>query len=92
MFNTDDMTTEKQIKKSRDEIAIDMVSGVAAALTYSNEEIYDTFSAEDAEEFIQLREEVKQNMEHRLPDINIGYSCDDNDFSLAAEDEAEYGQ
>ena len=84
------MTTKKHKSRSRDEIAIDMVCGVTAALTYSDEEIYNTLPKEDAEEFIRLRNEVKSDMQPGSTGIKIGYGFDDEDLSLAAEDEASY--
>ena len=84
------MTTKKQSNKSREEIAIDMVCGVTAALTYSDEEIYSTISKEDADEFIQLRKEVQEEISLKDTRFKIGYGIDDEEFSLAAEDEVPY--
>ena len=54
------MTDSEESSKetSKVEIEIDMITGTAAAMLYSDEEIRDVFSKEDADEFIELRRQV----------------------------------
>ena len=57
-------------KKRRSEGAImaDVLRGVAEAISYTEEEIRDTLSPEDAEEFIALREELCSKWENTYDD------------------------
>ena len=78
-------------KKSRDpefgvNIGVDIVSGAAAAMMYTEEEIRDVFSPEDAEEFLELRREVAKNFASMSDDITYP-DCDDGQCLMAAEDE-----
>ena len=62
------------------------------ALFYSDEEIRDTMSPEDADEFIELRDELVSSAKPRT--ISVGEYSDgdnENDLPMAAEDEEAYG-
>lgn len=81
------MSNKSQKKISSIDMGVDIVSGAAAALMYTEEEIRDVFSPEDAEEFLALR---KKAMKQFAPK---GYELggEDNDTcSMAAEDGADY--
>ena len=62
------------------------------ALFYSDEEIRDTMSPEDADEFIELRNDFTSSDHSRTISVG-GYSDGDNenDLPMAAEDEEAYG-
>ena len=67
-------------------IGVDMMTGASAALLYTDEEIRDIFSKEDADEFIELRRQARKNF---APE---GYDVESNEEQLpmAAEDEGKY--
>ena len=50
---------------SKVDIGVDMMTGAAAALLYTDEEIRDIFSKEDADEFIELRRQARENFADR---------------------------
>ena len=50
------------------EAAIDMISGAATALMYTDDEINEVFEPDSAKEFIDLRNRV-------LKDLDLGASC-----------------
>ena len=52
---------ESSKKASKIEIGVEMMTGAAAALLYSDDEIRDVFSKEDADEFIELRRQARKN-------------------------------
>lgn len=81
-------------KKSRNpehgvDIGVDIVSGAAAAMMYTEEEIRDVFSPEEAEEFLELRREVVRNYMSHKYDITTP-DCGDTQCQIAAEDEEKY--
>ena len=71
---------------SKVDIGVEMMTGAAAALLYTDEEIRDIFSKEDADEFIELRRQARKNF---APE---GYDAgsDDEQLPMAAEDEGKY--
>ena len=71
---------------SKVDIGVDMVTGAAAALLYSDEEIREVFSKEDADEFIELRRQARKNF--AIPKYEIGNN--DEQLPMAAEDESGY--
>ena len=52
------------------EAAIDMISGAATALMYTDDEINEVFEPDSAKEFIGLRNRV-------LKDLDLGGSCNE---------------
>ena len=79
--------SEKSSKEtSKVDVGVEMVTGAAAAMLYSDEEIRDIFSKEDAEEFIELRRQARENFAPK------GYDMEDDETQLpmAAEDEGKY--
>ena len=71
---------------SKVDIGVEMMTGAAAAMLYSDEEIREIFSKEDADEFIELRQQVKKNFAPKGYDID----SDDGQLPMAAEDEGKY--
>lgn len=82
------MTNSKKSSKetSKVDVGVEMVTGAAAAMLYSDEEIRDIFSKEDAEEFIELRRQARENFAPK------GYDMEDDETQLpmAAEGESDY--
>lgn len=76
-------------KKNGQDIAADIIGGAAVALSYTDKEILDTLPEEQAQEFIEMRNRVLAKMENSTREYNIG-SMDDEETSLAAEDEVLY--
>lgn len=79
--------SEKSSKEtSKVDVGVEMVTGAAAAMLYSDEEIRDIFSKEDAEEFIELRRQARENFAPK------GYDMEDDETQLpmAAEGESDY--
>ena len=79
--------SEKSSKEtSKVDVGVEMVTGAAAAMLYSDEEIRDIFSKEDAEEFIELRRQARENFAPK------GYNMEDDETQLpmAAEDGSGY--
>lgn len=79
--------SEKSSKEtSKVDVGVEMVTGAAAAMLYSDEEIRDIFSKEDAEEFIELRRQARENFAPK------GYDMEDDETQLpmAAEDGSDY--
>lgn len=85
-----DKEMTKAEKSSREtskvDIGVEMMTGAAAAMLYSDEEIREIFSKEDADEFIELRQQVKKNFAPKGYDID----SDDGQLPMAAEDEGKY--
>ena len=83
--------TEEELKRiiTSKEFLLKTIEGATEALMYTEEEIYDTFEKEDAEEFIALRKECMKNM---------GLSYDTNEmknsvsYMLAADEDSNYEQ
>ena len=73
-------------KASKIEIGVEMMTGAAAAMLYSDEEIRDIFSKEDADEFIELRQQARRNF--AAPKYDSDNS--DEELQMAAENEGEY--
>lgn len=71
---------------SKIDIGVEMMTGAAAAMLYSDEEIRDIFSKEDADEFIELRQQARRNF--AAPKYNSDNS--DEELQMAAENEGEY--
>ena len=71
---------------SKIDIGVEMMTGAAAAMLYSDEEIRDIFSKEDADEFIELRQQARRNF--AAPKYDSDNS--DEELQMAAEDEGEY--
>ena len=85
------VTMTKSNKNSREaskvEIGVDMMTGAAAAMLYSDDEIRDVFSKEDAEEFIELRRQARENF---APPKSYDLGYNDEQVPMAAEDEIGY--
>ena len=80
-------TMTKSNKSSRKtDIGVDMMTGAAAALLYTDEEIRDVFSKEDADEFIELRRQARENFSTKRYDTEN----DDEQLPMAAEEEKGY--
>ena len=77
---------ESSKKASKIEIGVEMMTGAAAALLYSDEEIRDVFSKEDADEFIELRRQARENF--APPKYQLGGN--DEQLPMAAEEESNY--
>jgi hypothetical protein len=71
---------------SKVDIGVEMMTGAAAAMLYSDEEIREVFSKEDADEFIELRRQVKKNFAPKGYDTD----SDDEQLPMAAEDGSDY--
>ena len=84
------VTMTKSNKSSREaskvEIGVDMMTGAAAAMLYSDDEIRDVFSKEDAEEFIELRRQARENF--APPKYKLGNN--DEELPMAAEEGSDY--
>ena len=76
-------------KKNGQDIAADIIGGAAVALSYTDKEILDILPEEQAQEFIEMRNRVLAKMENSTREYNIG-SIDDEEMSIAAEDEITY--
>ena len=63
-----------------------MMTGAAAAMLYSEEEIRSVFSKEDADEFMEIRRQAKENFAPH--DYTV--SNYDEELPMAAEEESEY--
>lgn len=85
------MTEKKQKKLSDRDVYIDMLGGAAAALTYTDKEIRDTFSPEEAQDFIDLRDKVYAELEIDKYECGIA-THEDVEIPLAAEDQEPYGK
>ena len=67
------------------DIAIDILSGAATALAYTDEEIYSTLPLNEAKEFIELRNRVIAD------EVEKGYSMSEEiENMLAAEKKSRY--
>ena len=73
-------------KTSKVDVGVEMMSGAAAAMLYSDEEIRDIFSKEDADEFIELRRQARANFAPPKYDS----SDDSEELPMAAEEDCEY--
>ena len=62
-----------------------MMTGAAAAMLYSDEEIREIFSKEDADEFIELRRQARKNFAPKGYDVE-----EEEQLPMAAEDESKY--
>ena len=72
-------------KTSKVDLGVEMMSGAAAAMLYSDEEIRDIFSKEDADEFIELRRQARKNFAPKGYDVE-----EEEQLPMAAEDESTY--
>lgn len=72
-------------KTSKVDLGVEMMSGAAAAMLYSDEEIRDIFSKEDADEFIELRRQARKNFAPKGYDVE-----EEEQLPMAAEDESKY--
>ncbi|MBQ3243575.1 MAG: hypothetical protein IJB01_03115 [Bacteroidaceae bacterium] len=87
------MTEKKQRKLSDRDVYIEMLSGAATALTYTDKEIRDTFLPEDAQEFIDLRDKIFAELDIDKRKYGLASDEDSNDdLPLAAEEETSYGE
>ena len=77
---------ESSKKASKIEIGVEMMTGAAAALLYSDDEIREVFSKEDADEFIELRRQARKNF--APPKYKLG--SNDEELPMAAEDGNDY--
>ena len=73
---------------SRVEIGVEMMTGAAAAMLYTDEEIRSVFSKEDADEFMEIRRQARENF--AAPKYNAG-DCDEQ-LPMAAEEDSDYQQ
>jgi hypothetical protein len=73
-------------KDSKVDVGVEMMTGAAAAMLYSDEEIRDIFSKEDADEFIELRRQARENFAPKGYDVEE----DETQLPLAAEDDSDY--
>ena len=73
-------------KTSKVDIGVEMMTGAAAALLYSDEEIRSVFSKEDADEFIELRRQVREK--YTPKEYELGNN--DEELPMAAEEESGY--
>ena len=79
---------EKENDKNLDR-GMDLFSECLAAMMYTDEEIRETMSPEDADEFIELRNRLLESGTPR--EIRLGgYDSDEDSLPLAAEDEETY--
>ena len=79
--------SEKSSKDtSKVDINVDMMTGAAAAMLYSEEEIRSVFSKEDADEFMEIRRQAKENFAPH--DYTV--SNYDEELPMAAEEESGY--
>ncbi len=81
------MSNKSQKKISSIDMGVDIVSGAAAALMYTEEEIRDVFSPEDAEEFLALRKKAMKQFAPKSYELG---GEDNGTCSMAAEDGADY--
>ena len=86
------MTEKKQRKLSDRDVYIDMLSGAATALTYTDKEIRDAFSPEEAQDFINLRDKIYAELDIDKYEYGLASRDDDNDIQLAAEEQEPYGK
>ena len=76
-------------KNKNSDKGFDIFSECLAAMLYSDEEIKDVMSPEDAEEFIRLRNELVPSDDEKSVGI---YREEDNDMPMAAETDVPYGE
>lgn len=85
--------TEEELKRelNAEKFKAEMLCGAAAALAYTDEEIYDTLCKEEAEEFIELRREFMKEVDRECERMwGKPVADDDDELPMAAEDEAPY--
>lgn len=83
------MIEKKQEKQSGRDICVEILSGAAAALAYTDEEIRDTLPPEDAQEFIALRNRTLASLEN---DSHTYGPDEESNLTMAAEEDAPYGE
>lgn len=83
------MTDKEHTRHTGDNVAAEIIEGAATALAYTDKEILDTLPPSEAKEFIELRNKVMTGIGAEKKEYSIGYR-DDEEMSLAAEDNAEY--
>ena len=71
------------------ERGMDLFGECLAAMMYSDEEIRETMSPEDADEFIELRNKLLESGSPREIVLG-GYKSDEESLPLVAEDEETY--
>ena len=71
---------------SKIDIGVEMMTGVAAAMLYTDEEIRSVFSKEDADEFMEIRRQARENF---APPKYDSEKCDEQ-LPMAAEEEGDY--
>ena len=73
---------------SKIDIGVEMMTGAAAAMLYTDEEIRSVFSKEDADEFMEIRRQARENF---APPKYDSENCDEQ-LPMAAEEEGDYQQ
>ena len=82
---------KKQGSERAREVAVELISGAAAALTYTDDEINDVFEPESAKEFIDLRNRVLESLGIDGSAKNgYAFAADSCSSMLAAEDVSGY--
>ena len=80
------MNDKKQNRPGGNEIAADILNGATAALSYTDEEIREALPPHEAQEFIDLRNRVLNDIESS----GSTYGSDESELPLAAEEVAPY--
>ena len=73
---------------SKIDIGVEMMTGAAAAMLYTDEEIRSVFSKEDADEFMEIRRQARENF---APPKYDSENCDEQ-LPMAAEEDSDYQQ
>ena len=71
---------------SKIDIGVEMMTGAAAAMLYTDEEIRSVFSKEDADEFMEIRRQARENF---APPKYDSENCDEQ-LPMAAEEDSDY--
>lgn len=85
------MIKKKQEKQSGRDICVEILSGAATALTYTDEEIRDILPPEDAQEFIALRNRTLASLENDSHTYGISPD-EESTLTMAAEEDTPYGE
>lgn len=85
------MIEKKQEKQSGKDICVEMLSGAAAALAFTDEEIRDTLPPVDAQEFIDLRGRTLASLENDSHTYGISPD-EESTLTMAAEEDTPYGE
>lgn len=79
---------KRDTKNKTPERGMEIFSECMVAMLYTDEEIKNSMSPKDADEFIEIRNSLLQSKEEFC--IGIGYKEDDIEHPLAAEEETAY--